>query len=746
MNHPPLLIADEPTGNLDPETSIGIMQLLYRINQTGSTVLVATHDVAMVDKMRRRVIELSEGQDRARRAGRRLRRQREHARVRHPDAERARVRPVFFLREALRALKRNAIPSFAAMATVLVTVLVLGVFLPVVQATTGAANEVRAKVIADVYLKPDVKKADIDRVGRLLKAEPLIKDVVYISKEQALRTEKKRNPKAYALLGSNPLPDSYRITPVKPDDIAKIKDALAPQAPGGGTTTVDPAIDEVRNREEDTNKILSVTRVVKITMALLLGLLGVASVLLIANTIRLSLYARRREVEVMKLVGATDWFIRWPFVLEGVIVGAAGGLLAVLLLVVAKIAIVDPLAQDFALIAAPDTIDFRLLIGLLLLSGVAVSALGSGLSLRKFLRVYATHEHRDIVAALAGERRGLVHARGDPRRAFARRRAQQRLQAGQAVGVAGRARLGHAVREQHQRLVGRHLEVDVEQLRVLDPAEHGAGPADVLDRARAAHDHRHRVPGAADRRPRGAVELDAAERDRAVAPALRPLGDQRAVDDVQHAAGCGLVARRGAHGVAHERRQRGRPRALAGDVADHEVDAAVVGQHVVEVAADQRAVARGPEAGGQLDAVELRQPLRQQRGLQRPRDAAEILVQPRVVQRQRRAPGEVLGQQQVLGAVAAPRVQRGEDDDPDRAPARLQRHQQRRRREVGLQAPRARRRRAEDVGAGEDLRPPASPRPARSGRRGRSGSATAARARAARSPGRPPPRPGAARR
>ena len=122
-------------------------------------------------------------------------------------------------------------------------------------------------------------------------------------------------------------------------------------------------------------------------MALLLGLLGVASVLLIANTIRLSLYARRREVEVMKLVGATDWFIRWPFVLEGVIVGAAGGLLAVLLLVVAKIAIVDPLAQDFALIAAPDTIDFRLLIGLLLLSGVAVSALGSGLSLRKFLRV-----------------------------------------------------------------------------------------------------------------------------------------------------------------------------------------------------------------------------------------------------------------------------------------------------------------------------------------------------------------------
>ena len=172
VNHPPLLIADEPTGNLDPETSIGIMQLLYRINQTGTTVLVATHDVSMVDKMRRRVIELSDGRIVRDEQAARVRRQRVHARVRDPDAERPGMRPVFFLREALRALKRNAIPSFAAMATVLVTVLVLGVFIPVVQATTGAANEVRGKVIADVYLKTDAKKADIERVDRLLKSEP----------------------------------------------------------------------------------------------------------------------------------------------------------------------------------------------------------------------------------------------------------------------------------------------------------------------------------------------------------------------------------------------------------------------------------------------------------------------------------------------------------------------------------------------------------------------------------------------
>ena len=150
---------------------------------------------------------------------------------------------------------------------------------------------------------------------------------------------------------------------------------------------VDSSIDEVQDRKENTDKILSATRVVKLTMGLLAALLALASLLLVANTIRLSMYARRREVEVMKLVGATDWFIRWPFVIEGVIVGALGGIAAIVLLGVVKVSLVDPLAQDFALIAAPDTMNFPLLVIVLLGAAVTVSALGSGLSLRRFLRV-----------------------------------------------------------------------------------------------------------------------------------------------------------------------------------------------------------------------------------------------------------------------------------------------------------------------------------------------------------------------
>src|SRR5436309_2477605 len=283
----------------------------------------------------------------------------------------------FFLRESLRSIRRNAIPSFAAMASVLVTLLVLGVFIPVVQATTGAANQVRSKVLLDVYMKTDSKPADDARVKALLLRTPHVQQVQFVSKQVAYQTERKRNPEAYALLGSNPLPDTFRVTPDRPENIGAIRDALSPSTPSGARTLVDRSIDEVKNRKDETDKILSATRVVKLMMAVLATLLIVASVLLVSNTIRLSLFSRRREVEVMKLVGATDWFIRWPFVLEGLVLGACGGAAAIGLLILAKVTFVDPLSSTFALISHPNTINFGALIVVLMAAAVAVSALGS---------------------------------------------------------------------------------------------------------------------------------------------------------------------------------------------------------------------------------------------------------------------------------------------------------------------------------------------------------------------------------
>jgi cell division transport system permease protein len=286
----------------------------------------------------------------------------------------------FFLREALRALSRSAAPSLAAMLTILITALVLGVFIPVVQATTGTADEVRSRVVVDVYLKEGASDAERAALETRLQTMANVKGVEYIPKEKALEIMSEHNEEAFALLGSNPLPDSFRVTPRDPDGVNAISTAL----------TSPPrllAVEDVRNRRQDTDKILNATGLVKLVTATLAIMFVLASIALVANTIRLSIFARRREVEVMRLVGATNWFIRWPFVIEGVIVGLLGGVVATLMLLVAKTALVDPLSDRFALLATPDTIDFGLLVAVLLAACVIVSSLGSGITLRRFLRV-----------------------------------------------------------------------------------------------------------------------------------------------------------------------------------------------------------------------------------------------------------------------------------------------------------------------------------------------------------------------
>ncbi|HEX3616967.1 MAG TPA: permease-like cell division protein FtsX [Solirubrobacteraceae bacterium] len=292
----------------------------------------------------------------------------------------------FFIRESLRAMRRNAAPSFAALATITVTLIVVGVFVPIVQATQGAADSVANRVLVDVYMQKNATSADDQRVLTKLKALPHVSKVTFESKAQALAQQKKQNKIAYEILGNvNPLPDTFHVSPTSPSDVLDVRSAIMNS--GGSGQMLDGSIAKVSNHTEDTQKLLTVTHFVTITAALLAALLIGASVLLIGNTIRLSLFARRREVEVMKLVGATDWFIRWPFVIEGIIVGCCGAVLAIAVLGVTKLAVLDPLANNFTLISAPRTIPFLPLLLILVAAGVAVSALGSGLSLRRFLRV-----------------------------------------------------------------------------------------------------------------------------------------------------------------------------------------------------------------------------------------------------------------------------------------------------------------------------------------------------------------------
>ncbi|MFY9488666.1 MAG: permease-like cell division protein FtsX [Solirubrobacterales bacterium] len=305
----------------------------------------------------------------------------------------------FFISEAIRTLKRNSAPSIAALMTVMITTIVLGVFIPVTDATTGAANEIRSRLLVEVFLKDVGTQAQIDKepkkyttqaeVSSLrtkLESNPDVKTVKFVSKDDAKDSLKGALADATETLGKNPLPASYQVIPRDPDQVSAIVDSVQTTS-GEKTTYVSSAVNDVQNREDETDKILSITGGVKIAMWGLAILLVLTSTLLVGNTIRLSIYARRREVEVMRMVGATSWFIRWPFVIEGVFVGAAGGVVAILLLLVAKQTILDPLSDSFALFAATETINFVPLATILLIAATSISAVGSGLTLRRFLRV-----------------------------------------------------------------------------------------------------------------------------------------------------------------------------------------------------------------------------------------------------------------------------------------------------------------------------------------------------------------------
>jgi cell division transport system permease protein len=303
----------------------------------------------------------------------------------------------FFIVEAFRALRRNAAPSIAAMVTILVTTLLLGVLIPVLKASAQTNSGVRSQLDLNVFLDSNATKAQIARTGKALRRLDHVKRVQYVSKAEAVKILRQRvgngplkggfHQLKHSPLPANPLPPSFKVFPDSPDHLNLVRREVAPPGPNGKPQPLTGAIQEVTSGRQEANKILSVTGAVKLVLAVLAALLLIASVLLIANTIRLSIYARRREVEVMRLVGATNWFIRWPFIIEGIVVGLIGAGCAVALLWVGKVTIVDPLANDFALVNNFSTVGFVPLVAALVAASIGVSALGSGVTLRRFLRI-----------------------------------------------------------------------------------------------------------------------------------------------------------------------------------------------------------------------------------------------------------------------------------------------------------------------------------------------------------------------
>jgi len=298
---------------------------------------------------------------------------------------------IFFLQEALRALRRNGAPTLAAVVTTVVTVILLGVLIPIFQTTQAKSEQVRSELNIQAGLFDDATQAEINALQTKLEGLPHVEEVTFISKNEALRTLRSelKDESILEQLHSNPLPASFEI---KADDAANlpgIRAAVIPTGADGNPQPISPIVSNIFDRQQASAQIEEVTSALKIVLTVMTGLLILASLMLVGNTIRLSIYTRRREVEVMRLVGATRWFIRWPFMIEGVVVGFVGGLIAILILWLGKITVVDPLSDSFSFLAAQNnsTLSFPLMVGILFSAAVLVSTIGSGVTLRRFLKV-----------------------------------------------------------------------------------------------------------------------------------------------------------------------------------------------------------------------------------------------------------------------------------------------------------------------------------------------------------------------
>jgi cell division transport system permease protein len=284
--------------------------------------------------------------------------------------------------EAWRSLGANLSTTVAATMTVLIGMFLLGLFIALGTWTVSWSNHVKSELVVKAYLKDGVSTARKTDFARQLQQNPYVKHggVVYISKAQALKLMKKQAPDLAQGLPSNPLPDSFSITPNKAENVDKLYDSLT-------GTDKSPIVSKVTDGKRLSHRILQVAHVIEIVFVLATAVLLIASILLISNTIRLSIFSRRREIEVMKLVGATNWFVRGPFMLEGLICGVAGALLAVFFLVLGKAIALPAILPHLSGDSDVHAMAFPLVALALLGTGLALGALGSGLTIRRFLQV-----------------------------------------------------------------------------------------------------------------------------------------------------------------------------------------------------------------------------------------------------------------------------------------------------------------------------------------------------------------------
>lgn len=288
----------------------------------------------------------------------------------------------YFFGETFKSLRRNRLLSIATLSTVAICILILGGAALLTLNASNFMNRLESDLEMTVFVEDSLDNAQLVQMGEEIKSLPGIKSVQFVSKDRALTDlQAKFADKKYDLkqtVGDNPLPNSFQVKAENPKDVAKIAKQIFKLE----------GVYKVNYGQGLVERLFQITRWVRIISVIVIIMLALGAVFLIATTIRLAIFSRRKEIYLMKLIGATDWFVRWPFFIEGILLGSLGALLAIILLALGYGSLVNNMQT--ALFFIPLINNQRMLLEIylaLFATGAVLGSLGTFISLNRFLDV-----------------------------------------------------------------------------------------------------------------------------------------------------------------------------------------------------------------------------------------------------------------------------------------------------------------------------------------------------------------------
>jgi cell division transport system permease protein len=303
------------------------------------------------------------------------------------------INPGYFIAESLQNFRRNWVMSLGAVITIFLSLVLVGAFVLAGTIVNGLVKSVESKVSISVFLKDGAASGDVEALQRTISADARVKKVNYVSKEEALARFKqsmKNDPEIVQQLKGNPLPASLEIELKDPRQVEAMVATIKanPYLAKVVKNPANPEAEDIRYGQQVVKRLFAVTRIIQLIGTAFIIMLALVSIIFIQNTIRLAIYSRRKEIGIMRLVGASNWFIRGPFLLEGLIQGLIGAALAIALLGIVLASVLPSLGRilSFLTLSLPSGAVIQLSL-ILLLGGMFIGLVGSGFAMRRHLKV-----------------------------------------------------------------------------------------------------------------------------------------------------------------------------------------------------------------------------------------------------------------------------------------------------------------------------------------------------------------------